>query len=160
MLRIIAFCLAAQLAAASTLAAAQAPADTARAVLASYMEAWAHADAHALGARFAADGDFISPTGSLASGPAQIEAFYAAAFQRGYAGSHAAFTPVQVRLLAPGVIAVDGEWSIAGAHGPDGAALTPEAGIATAVLVERRGRWRVALLREQASARRITPSGR
>jgi uncharacterized protein (TIGR02246 family) len=136
-------------------AAPSGPDAAVHALLETYVRAWDRADARALGAQFAADGDFINPTGTYARGPAQVEAFYAAAFAAGYAGSRGAFRPVAVRDLAPGVIAVDGEWSIEGARGPDGAQRPTEAGIAAAVLVRRHGVWRIALLREQAGAQHI-----
>ena len=65
--------------------------------------------------------------------------------------------PSKRDFVSRNVIAVDGEWSISGARKPDGQSLAPEAGIATAVLVQNRGRWRIALLREQAGARHIEP---
>ena len=132
-------------------------ADAAAAVLESYMAAWTHSDATSLGSYYAADGDFISPDGLIAVGPKEVEAFYMAAFKRGYAGSQATFKPVKSRFISQNVIAVDGEWSISGARKPDGQKLAPEAGIATAVLVQDRGRWHIALLREQAGARHIQP---
>ena len=127
------------------------------ALLENYMAAWARSDAAELGSYYAADGDFVSPDGLLAVGPKKVETFYAAAFKRGYAGSQATFKSVKTRFVSRNVIAVDGEWSISGARKPDGQSLAPEAGIATAVLVQNRGRWRIALLREQAGARHIEP---
>lgn len=131
------------------------PASAARTVLKSYMTAWAHSDAAGLGSYYAVSGDFISPNGLLAVGPKEVEAFYASAFKRGYAGSQATFKPIKTRFVSQGVIAIDGEWSISGAHKPGGQNLAPEAGIATAVLIEGHGRWRIALLREQAGASHI-----
>lgn len=131
------------------------PPQVVESLMTAYVSAWNHADPHALAGAFAADGDFVNPTGYLAKGPAQIEGFYREAFARGYAGSHAQFTTRLVRRLAPGVIAVDGEWSITGAHDAAGHAAPTEAGIATAVLVAGADGWRVTLLREQSSAEHL-----
>lgn len=128
---------------------------TANAVLEAYTQAWARSDARGMGSQYAVNGDFISPDGALAVGPSQVEAFYASAFKRGYAGSSGTFKPVKVRLLNRDTIAVDGEWAISGARKPDGQGRQPEAGIATAVLVYTKGRWRIGLLREQSSAKNI-----
>ncbi|HSV04317.1 MAG TPA: SgcJ/EcaC family oxidoreductase [Phenylobacterium sp.] len=127
----------------------------AQAMAAAYVAAWDRGDASALGAQFAADGDFINPAGVYARGPAEIGAFYRTAFARGYSGSAGAFRVVKVRRLAPGVVAIDGEWSITGARGPDGRPRPPERGIAAAVLVSGAGGWKVALLREQEGAAKI-----
>jgi len=134
-----------------------APARIAEAVLQHYVLSWDHADAQAIAGAFAHDGDFISPDGLHARGPGEIEAFYQGAFARGYAGSTGRFSPRVVRRLAPGVIAVDGEWSITGARDAQGRPRPPESGIATAVLVEGPKGWQVGLLREQAGAKRISP---
>ena len=64
---------------------------------------------------------------------------------------------IKARLLSPHVLAVDGEWEIAGARKPDGSAAAPEKGIATAILLENHGAWRIELLREQESASGIRP---
>src|SRR5258708_6624679 len=82
------------------------PEAVAQGLLDAYVAAWDRADARALGAQFAADGDFINPGGTYARGPAQVQAFYAAVFAAGYAGSRGAFHLVTVRRLAAGVIAV------------------------------------------------------
>lgn len=139
----------------SAAAAPSGPEAAAKAVLDAYVAAWDRADAKALGAQFAPDGDFINPTGTYARGPAAIQAFYAAAFAAGYAGSRGSFHLVAARRLAPGVVAVDGDFSISGARNPNGAARESEGGIASAVLVRRQGVWRVALLREQEGAQHI-----
>lgn len=122
-----------------------------------YISAWNRADAAAIGANYVADGDFINPTGFHARGPKEIQAFYARAFAAGYAGSTATFTLRATRKIAPGVVVIDGEWTIKGAHKPTGEAIPLEAGIATAVVVKTPAGWRASALREQESATKITP---
>ncbi len=148
------------LAAVAALAVAGAPGDkapdpkgVAEEMLRAYLADWDRADAGALAAQFAPDGDFINPDGFYARGPAEVEAFYRSAFARGYAGRPATFTLKAARLIAPRVIAVDGVWSIAA--GADGRASPQERGLATVVLVRTPEGWRVAALREQSSASQL-----
>jgi uncharacterized protein (TIGR02246 family) len=122
-----------------------------------YIGGWKKADPVLIAANFTEDGDFINPTGFHATGHAQIAAFYARAFAAGYRGSDAGFTAKSTREIAPGVVVIDGEWYIAGAHDPDGKPIADEHGIATAVLVKQSSGWRVAALREQSSASKILP---
>jgi uncharacterized protein (TIGR02246 family) len=154
------FALSLLMAAAAVQPSAATPVDAAHAaesLLESYMAAWARSDANTIGSYYAADGDFISPDGLLAVGPSEVGAFYASAFKRGYAGSRGTFKPVKIRLTNRGTIAIDGEWAISGARRPDGVDMPPEAGIATAILVNTKGHWRISLLREQAGVRNIRP---
>jgi uncharacterized protein (TIGR02246 family) len=114
-----------------------------------YVAAWDRADASAIADFFVPDGDFTNPTGFHAQGHANIAAFYAQAFAAGYAGSHGGLKLLRTRMVAPGVMLVDGEWSIRSARTPQGAARPGERGLATAVLVRTGGKWRIAALREQ-----------
>ncbi len=116
-----------------------------------YIAAWNQADPAKIAGWFAADGDFTNPTGFHAQGRTAIAGFYAQAFAAGYAGSRGGFTVAQARLVSPGVAVIDGEWSIKGAHTPQGAERPMEHGTATAVVVSTAQGWRVAALREQAA---------
>ena len=136
-------------AAVSSAAAAPATAPAVEVLQRGYVAAWDRADAAAIAAYFAPDGDFTNPTGFHAQGRADIAAFYAQAFAAGYAGSRGGLTLLRTRMVAPGVMLVDGEWSIRGARGPQGDARPGEQGLATAVLVQSGGVWRIAALREQ-----------
>ena len=122
-----------------------------------YIGAWKKADPALIAANFTTDGDFISPAGFHAVGRRRIADFYARAFAAGYRGADAGFTARASRQIAPGVVVIDGEWFIAGAHDAAGKPIADERGIATAVLVRQASRWRVAALREQSSAGRISP---
>jgi uncharacterized protein (TIGR02246 family) len=122
-----------------------------------YIGGWTRAEPAAIAANFVKDGDFISPQGFRARGPDEIAAFYARAFGEGYKGSRASFIPRLSRRVAPGVVVIDGEWRITGARLPTGAPRPEERGIAIAVLVQKPAGWRIAALREQASAEKIFP---
>jgi uncharacterized protein (TIGR02246 family) len=116
-----------------------------------YVRAWNRADAAAIAGFFSPDGDFTNPTGFHAEGRAHISAFYAQAFAMGYAGSQGSFKALRSRVVAPGVMVVDGEWSIRGAHTPEGGVRAAEQGLATAVLVRAGQGWQIVALREQGS---------
>jgi uncharacterized protein (TIGR02246 family) len=136
-------------AAASSAPAAPATAPAIEVLQRGYVEAWDRADAGAIAGYFAPDGDFTNPTGFHAQGRADIAAFYAQAFAAGYAGSRGGLTLLRTRLVAPGVMVVDGEWSIRGARRPQGGERPGEQGLVTAVLVRTGDAWRIAALREQ-----------
>ena len=115
------------------------------------LEAWRRADASAIAAEYESTGDFVSPDGDHAVGRRAIEAFYGAAFTHGYAGSNATAGIVHARYLSGSLALVDGFWTIE----PTAAAkiTAPEAGVFVAILHRRDGRWWIAALREQSSAR-------
>lgn len=123
------------------------------AVIANVLSAWRRADARAIAAEYESDGDFVSPAGDHASGGAAIAAFYEAAFAAGYAGSNATATVVHARDLSTAFALIDGYWTIQ----PTAASKIkePESGLFVAVLHRHDGRWRIAALREQTSARTL-----
>ncbi len=131
--------------------AAPDPARTAAEAMAqTYVAAWDRRDAQALGAQFAPDGDFINPAGAYVRGPEAVAAFYRSVFTGGYGDSHGAFRVVKARQLAPGVIAIDGEFTI------DRPGHPREAGLASAILVHGKAGWKLATLREQEGASAIS----
>jgi uncharacterized protein (TIGR02246 family) len=135
--------------AAASSSAAPATAPAVEVLQRGYVEAWDRADAAAIAAYFAPDGDFTNPTGFHARGRADIAAFYAQAFAAGYAGSRGGLKLLRTRIVAPGVMLVDGEWSIRGARTPQGGERPGQHGLATAVLVRTGEAWPIAALREQ-----------
>ena len=119
-------------------------------VIAKILEAWNRSDANAIAAQYETRGDFVSPDGMHAGGRHAIGAFYAGAFARGYAGSHATADVVHVRNLSATIALVDGSWSIE--PKPASKVRQREAGLFFAVLHRHGGRWSIAALREQSSA--------
>jgi uncharacterized protein (TIGR02246 family) len=132
--------------------AAPAAAEPPVALLDRFMAAWSAGDAKAIAALFAADGDFVNPDGYRASGRAAIEAFYAGAFARGYAGSRGIGEVVAQRAVVPGLVLIDGRWNISGAKTENGTPRPMEQGILTALLREESDGWRIVALRESNSA--------
>jgi uncharacterized protein (TIGR02246 family) len=117
------------------------------------LDAWGHSDAARIAAAYEPTGDFVSPTGDHAAGRAQIQAFYASAFAAGYAGSIATAKIVHLRHITSTVAIADGVWDIQPT--PNAKITRPELGIFSAVLLYNSGRWRIAALREQSSAREL-----
>jgi uncharacterized protein (TIGR02246 family) len=122
-------------------------------VIASVLTAWSRADAHAIAAQYEPDGDFVSPTGDHAFGRDAIEAFYRAAFDTGYAGSAATATATHMRALSATFALIDGCWTIQPTA--TSSIAEPESGLFFAVLHRHDGRWWIAALREQTSAREL-----
>lgn len=121
------------------------------AVINRVLSAWRSADARAIAALYEPRGDFVSPTGEHAVGRGEIEAFYKAAFEKGYAGSAALATAVHVRALSATFALIDGHWTINPT--PRSKITESESGLFFAVLRWYRGRWWIAALREQTSAK-------
>ena len=134
-----------------------APTGSIETVIAGILNAWGRADAHAIAAQYEIRGDFVSPDGVHAQGRREIESFYQGAFARGYARSHATATVVHVRKLSRSFALVDGAWSIEPT--PASKVRQPQAGLFVAVLHRHAGRWWIAALREQSSARALRELG-
>lgn len=128
----------------------------AAALVSSFMQAWNAADAKGLGALFASDADLVTPTGIHSRGRAAIEAFYASAFARGYAGSKGQGEIVHERTLSSDISLIDARFSIAGAHNQDGSTRNAETGILAAVIGRTSSGWQILALRENEGAADFT----
>ncbi|HEX5461790.1 MAG TPA: SgcJ/EcaC family oxidoreductase [Steroidobacteraceae bacterium] len=126
-------------------------------VIANILAAWNRADAHAIAAQYETGGDFVSPDGIYATGRREIETFYRGAFAQGYAGSRATAVVSHLRDLTGTVALIDGAWTIEPT--PASKIRQPEAGLFFAVLHRHNGRWWIAALREQSSARTLREFG-
>jgi len=122
-------------------------------VMANILAAWNRTDAHAIAAQYETTGDFVSPDGMHVTGRQAIETFYRGAFSRGYAGSRATAVVRHVRDLTGSVALIDGAWTIEPTR--TSKVRQPEAGLFSAVLHWQQGRWWIAALREQSSARAL-----
>jgi uncharacterized protein (TIGR02246 family) len=121
-----------------------------------FMQAWNAADAKALSALFAPDGDLVTPTGIDSKGRDAIAAFYATAFARGYAGSKGIGEIVHTRTLSSDIVLIDARFTISGAKKEDGSLRTDENGIMTAVLGRTDQGWQILALRENEGAADFT----
>lgn len=122
-----------------------------------FMHAWNAANAKALGALFAPDADLVTPTGIDSNGREAIEAFYAAAFARGYAGSKGVGEVVHERALSADISLIDARFSISNASKQDGSPRTPETGIMAAIVRRTDAGWQILALRENEGAPDFTP---
>ncbi len=120
-----------------------------------FKQAWRSADGATLGSLFTEDGDLIIPTGELLRGQAKVAGFYTSVFAHGYRGSSTSATIAQIRHITDDIMLVDAEWVISGAVTAEGASKPPERGILAVILKRNGAQWRVAALREQASATRV-----
>jgi uncharacterized protein (TIGR02246 family) len=136
---------------ASLLSAAPAQPDDAavRAIVDQVLGAWRDGNARGMAEVYEGAGDFVNPNGVRAVGRANIEAYYAAAFAAGYAGSALAVDILHSRHLTPAVILLDGAFRI----DPTSVAKITESssGIFSAVLIKKSGRWRIAAMRESSA---------
>jgi uncharacterized protein (TIGR02246 family) len=120
-----------------------------RAIVEQVLGAWRDGNARDMAAAYESTGDFVNPTGVHAVGRANVEAYYAAAFAAGYAGSALKVNILRTRHLAPTVTLLDGAFRI---DPSPGAKITESAsGIFSAVLVKKRGRWWIAAMRESSA---------
>jgi len=112
------------------------------ALLTDFQDAWAQADAAALGALFAEDGDTLTARGH-SRGRAEVVESYRQLFEGPFKGTTVATETTSVRLIQPDVALVDGTYAIAGLKGPDGADLPPVKGLFTGVNVKTADGWRM-----------------
>lgn len=131
----------------------QVAANPAQAVMANVLNAWDRADARAIAAQYESRGDFVSPDGVHAAGRREIEAFYRAAFARGYEATKATATVVHVRYLSGTVAFIDGTWTIEPSS--TSKVRKPEVGLFFAAIHWGGGRWLITALREQSSAKTL-----
>jgi uncharacterized protein (TIGR02246 family) len=134
-----------------------ASAESAAPLVTQFMQAWNAADAKTLGALFAPDADLVTPTGIDSKGRDAIEAFYAAAFARGYAGSRGVGQVVRERALSPDISLIDARFAITNAKTQDGSSRAAEGGIMTAVVRRTETGWQILALRENEGASDFTP---
>jgi len=112
------------------------------AVPARMVAAWAAHDADAFADLFVDDGTMILP-GVVQNGRDQIREFMAAGYEGPYKGTRVTGAPLQMKLLAPGAVALVTEGGVIGA---DEEGLSDRAAIrASWILVQRDGDWKLAV---------------
>jgi uncharacterized protein (TIGR02246 family) len=126
--------------------------DALRQIQTQFASAWAKSDAHSMAALFASDADLIIPTGVVMRGQTEIEAFYSSVFAQGYSGSQAGSEILRIRFLRADLALVDATWFIENIPAKDGSAAKDETGTLTLIATKSPLGWRIAALRESASA--------
>jgi uncharacterized protein (TIGR02246 family) len=112
------------------------------AVPARMVAAWAAHDADAFADLFAPDGTMILP-GVFEQGREAIRAFMAEGYASNYKGTTVTGTPIAIKPLAPGAVAVLTE---GGVLAPGAAELAPQDAIrASWILVRQNGKWVLAV---------------
>jgi uncharacterized protein (TIGR02246 family) len=112
------------------------------AVPARMVAAWAAHDAETFADLFTEDGTLLLP-GVYQRGRSAIQGFMASAYAGPYRGTTVTGQPIEIKPLAPGVVAVITEGGVIAAGQ---AGLSPSDAIrATWTLVQRDGRWLLAI---------------
>lgn len=112
------------------------------AVPARMVAAWAAHDAEAFAGLFAEDGTMMLP-GVYCQGRTAIREFMTAAYAGPYLGTTVTGTPIEIKPLAPGAVAVLTEGGVLAAGSGE---LAPADAIrASWILVKRSGRWVLAV---------------
>jgi uncharacterized protein (TIGR02246 family) len=112
------------------------------AVPARMVAAWAAHDAKAFADLFTQDGTLILP-GTYKKGREEIREFMAAAYAGPYQGTRVTGSPIDVKPLADGAVAL---LTMGGVLGPGENELSDQAAIrASWILVRRDGRWQLAV---------------
>ena len=112
------------------------------AVPARMVASWAAHDAEAFADLFTEDGTLILP-GVYKKGRDEIRAFMAAGYAGPYQGTRVTGTPLDIKPLAPGAVAL---LTVGGVIAAGATELSDKAAIrASWILVKRDGRWQLAL---------------
>lgn len=112
------------------------------AIPARMVAAWAHHDANAFADLFTQDGTMILP-GVYKKGRDEIREFMTAAYAGPYHGTRVTGSPIDIKPLADGAVAV---LTVGGVLDAGDTELSDEAAIrASWILVKREGRWQLAV---------------
>lgn len=109
--------------------------------------AWAKSDAKALAALYTTDADYVSSTGLMAKGSAEIEKAYITQFSGVYKGTSLRNATTNIRFLKPDIAITNGTFEVTGLRGPGGQEAPPRKGISTSILVKQNGQWLITALR-------------
>ncbi len=118
--------------------------------------AWNKGDAKALADLWLVDGDYVSSTGRVARGRAEVQKAFTEQWAGVYKGAKLATTTTSIRFVKAGVAVVDGTFELTGMKGSDGKALPVRSGLSTTVAVKKGDLWYIAALRGMVPS---TPPG-
>ncbi len=90
---------------------------------------------------------YVSSTGLMARGRAEIEKAYMTQLSGVYKGTSLKNANTNIRFLKPDVAISNGTFEIAGVRGPDGKVAPPRSGTVTSVVVKQNGQWLITALR-------------
>jgi uncharacterized protein (TIGR02246 family) len=116
-----------------------------RSVVARFADAWNRHDMDAFAQLFAEDADFVNVVGTRWIGRTAIREAHAATHATIFKESRVTIEQTDVRFLDPDVAVTRSRWTLVGHTAPDGQPGAPRAGFLTNVLVQRDGRWEIAV---------------
>jgi uncharacterized protein (TIGR02246 family) len=118
-----------------------------RSLAATFADAWNRHDARALANQFTEDGDLINPAGRVANGRREIEALFADEHSGNMQNSQMSQTLSGVRMLSPEVVVATHRCDVSAMRHPVTGELMTAHAIATFVLKNEGGTWRIAVAR-------------
>ncbi len=116
---------------------------SARELASSFASAWNQHDAKALASHFSEDGDLISPDGRVANGRAEIENLFRNDHSSMFKTSRMSQNVERVRALTPDIAIATNRCHVTGAQNPATGESIEHNVIATFVLKNERGTWRI-----------------
>jgi uncharacterized protein (TIGR02246 family) len=117
-----------------------------------FSEAWNRHDAKTLASLFAPDGDLINPGGRPASGEAELDEFFRQEHSGYLKNSHMDASIRRVRQLRPDIAVVTVDMAMTGVRSPGCDDLSSGNIIATFVLENQDGVWRIVTARPMKPA--------
>ena|SRR5690348_15186527 len=121
-----------------------------RTVVLQQADAWNRHDAAAYSALFTPDCDVVNIVGWWWKSRAEMQAKLVRAFSSAFRDSRLTFTDVRVKFLARDIAVAHARWTMTGEKMPPGMP-PPDQGIQTLVLVQRDGRWQIAVFQNTVS---------
>jgi uncharacterized protein (TIGR02246 family) len=115
-------------------------------LLTSSAEAWNRHDAKAFSMAFAEDADFTNVVGMSAHGRTEIEKFHAPMFATRFKDTHLTITDSKSRFITSDIAAVDANWEMTGAKGPDGQEIPLRKGLLNFVMTRWNGQWLITVM--------------
>ena len=123
-----------------------------RQVIADFLDAFNHHDAHAWAMPFAEDGDFTNVTGLYLHGRKDFEARFTELFASRLKSAHRTAAVRHIRFITPDVAAVDAKWELIGSTASDGTVNPVRKGLFNFVMTRQSGHWVFAVFEESEFA--------
>jgi len=123
-----------------------------RQVVADFIDAFNHHDAHTWASPFAEDGDFTNVTGLYLHGRKDFEARFTELFATRLKVAHRTATVRHIRFMTSDIAAVDADWELVGSKASDGSENPVRKGLFNFVMTRQNGHWVFAVFQESEFA--------
>ncbi len=123
-----------------------------RQVVADFVDAFNHHDAHAWASFLAEDGDFTNVTGLSLHGRKDVETCFTELFSTRLKAAHRTATVRHIRFITPDIAFVDAEWELVGSKAADGSENPVRKGLFNFVMTRQNGHWTFAVFEESEFA--------